>query len=46
MLLSDKAKAAKRKYAAEWRKKNREKAKIYQERYWERRAEREDHADD
>ena len=38
---SEQARKAKNEYARKWRANNREKVKAAQERYWERRAERE-----
>ena len=40
-IMSETARAAKRAYQKEWRKKNPEKVRAAAERYWQRRAERE-----
>ena len=40
-MMSEQAKAARRAYRAEWARKNRDKVKRQQERYWEKRAQRE-----
>lgn len=37
--LSEEAKVLKRKYHREWQRKNKDKVKEYNERYWERKAE-------
>lgn len=37
-MMSEQAKAARRAYRAEWARKNRDKVKQAQERYWEKRA--------
>lgn len=37
-MLSEQAKAARREYQRKWREKNREKIRLYQKRYWERKA--------
>ncbi|WJQ02174.1 hypothetical protein QT234_18195 (plasmid) [Geobacillus stearothermophilus] len=37
-MLSEQAKAARREYHRKWREKNREKVRMYQKRYWERKA--------
>lgn len=36
--MNDKAKELKRQYEREWRRKNKDKVKAAQERYWERKA--------
>lgn len=38
IMLSDEARKEKNRYAREWRKKNPDKVKATQERYWERKA--------
>ena len=37
-MMTEQAKAARRAYRAEWARKNRDKVKRQQERYWEKRA--------
>lgn len=37
-MMTEQAKAARRAYRAEWNRKNRDKVKAQQERYWEKRA--------
>lgn len=37
-MMTEQAKAARRAYRAEWARKNRDKVKQQQERYWEKRA--------
>lgn len=36
--MDDKAKAKRNAYMKEWRKKNKEKVKVIQEKYWDRKA--------
>ncbi len=43
--LSDEAKELRREYGRQWRKKNRDKVKAAQERYWEKKAQREEVAE-
>ena len=38
-MMDDKARAAQRAYRREWAKKNRDKVKAYQEKYWAKKAE-------
>ncbi len=38
MALSQEAREARRAYQREWRKKNRDKVREYEKRYWERKA--------
>jgi len=40
MSMSEKAKELRRQYQREWRKRNPDKVKKHQKRYWERQAER------
>lgn len=39
-MLTEQAKAARRKYKREWQRKNKDKVKEYQRRYWEKKATR------
>ena len=41
MAMTEQAKAAQRAYRAEWRRNNPDKIRAQQERYWEKRAQRE-----
>lgn len=43
--MTDKAKEARRAYKREWNRKNPDKVRAAQERYWRRKAEKEEQAD-